>query len=160
MTKIFTSLLFSIFCFSSLVRAEGPLPVVPAPNQKVLLKSKDAKLAFNKRLVYDFWRVILIGRRLDTTAKFVREDYVQHNPNVETGRQGFIQYFSKLGGPQDIPATIPGLVSIQAEGDKVTLSFVNERESGNKKYTTTWFDMFRIQDGKIAEHWDCAVKKD
>jgi predicted SnoaL-like aldol condensation-catalyzing enzyme len=28
-----------------------------------------------------------------------------------------------------------------------------------KKYTTTWFDMFRIQGGKIAEHWDPASKR-
>lgn len=27
-----------------------------------------------------------------------------------------------------------------------------------KKYTTTWFDMFRIEEGKIAEHWDSALK--
>jgi len=43
----------------------------------------------------------------------------------------------------------------------VILSFVNELEDPNdknSKYTTTWFDMFRIQDGKIAEHWDCDTK--
>ena len=28
-----------------------------------------------------------------------------------------------------------------------------------KKYTTTWFDMFRIENGKIAEHWDPAVRQ-
>jgi predicted SnoaL-like aldol condensation-catalyzing enzyme len=28
-----------------------------------------------------------------------------------------------------------------------------------KKSTTTWFDMFRIENGKIAEHWDCAPKE-
>jgi len=28
-----------------------------------------------------------------------------------------------------------------------------------KKYTTTWFDMFRIEGGKIAEHWDAAPKQ-
>ena len=28
-----------------------------------------------------------------------------------------------------------------------------------KKYTTTWFDMFRLEGGKIAEHWDPAQKQ-
>ena len=28
-----------------------------------------------------------------------------------------------------------------------------------KKYTTTWFDMFRVEGGKIAEHWDPATKR-
>jgi predicted SnoaL-like aldol condensation-catalyzing enzyme len=27
-----------------------------------------------------------------------------------------------------------------------------------KKYDAYWFDFFRIQDGKIAEHWDNALK--
>jgi hypothetical protein len=51
--------------------------------------------------------------------------------------------------------------SIQAEGDYVTLSFVREYDdptAAGKRYTTTWFDMFRIVDGKVAEHWDSAMK--
>ena len=53
--------------------------------------------------------------------------------------------------------TVPGLVAIQAEGDFVTLSFVDERENPQHpgtRYTTTWFEMFRIEDGRIAERWD------
>ena len=48
-----------------------------------------------------------------------------------------------------------------ADGDLVTMVFVREYPEPNdasKKYTTTWFDMFRIVDGKIAEHWDPATK--
>jgi ketosteroid isomerase-like protein len=54
------------------------------------------------------------------------------------------------------------LVSITADGDLVVLGFVRElpdpKEPG-RTYTTTWFDMFRIADGKIAEHWDPAEKQ-
>jgi len=32
-------------------------------------------------------------------------------------------------------------------------------KDASKKYTTTGFDMFRIEDGKIAEHWDAAPKQ-
>ena len=41
------------------------LPVVPAPDQAALLKSKDPKLAANKKLAYDFFRVVLRARHLD-----------------------------------------------------------------------------------------------
>ncbi|NBS59217.1 MAG: hypothetical protein EBS65_19685 [Betaproteobacteria bacterium] len=54
------------------------------------------------------------------------------------------------------------LVSITAEGDLVTLAFVREYpepQDASKKYTITWFDMFRIADGKIVEHWGPAVKQ-
>ena len=138
------------------------LPVTPAKDQAALLKSSDAKLARNKKNAYDFFRIVLQGRHLDQADKFMRVDYMQHNPNADTGLKGFKEYFEKLGGPKDIPATLPGLVAIQAEGDYVTLSFVREYpdpKDKSQKYTTTWFDMFRFDnDGKIAEHWDPATK--
>lgn len=135
------------------------LPVLPAQDQQKLLQNKDAQLAANKKLVYDFTRIILSGRRLERTAEFLSEGYIQHNPNVETGRQGFIDFFSQLGGPREIPEIVKGLVSIQAEGDIVTFSFVNNsKDASGTAYSTTWFDMFRVVDGKIVEHWDCDTK--
>ena len=53
------------------------------------------------------------------------------------------------------------VVTIIAEGDMVMISFARENPDPidkSKKYSTTWFDMFRIENGKIAEHWDCAEK--
>src|SRR5580704_5572494 len=137
------------------------LPVVPAKDQAALLKSNDPKLAANKKIAYDFYRIVLRGRRLDQAEKYMREDYIQHNPNAETGIKGFKAYFEKLGGPLPIPETLTDLVSIMAEGDMVTLSFLREHDdpaNPGQKYTTTWFDMFRIENGKIAEHWDPATK--
>ncbi|HEX5229985.1 MAG TPA: nuclear transport factor 2 family protein [Bryobacteraceae bacterium] len=141
--------------------AFAALPVTPAPDQAALLKSKDPKLAANKKVAYDFFRIILRARHLDETGKYMREDYIQHNPNADTGMAGFKAYFQKLGGPQPVKDSVDGLVAIQAEGDYVTLSFVRPYDDPVKKgekYTTTWFDMFRMKDGKIAEHWDCATK--
>lgn len=139
----------------------GALPVTPAKDQAALLKSSDAHLAANKKAAYDFYRIVLQGLRLDQADKYMREDYIQHNPNADTGMKGFKEYFTKLGGPKAIPATIPGLVAIQAEGEYVTLSLVREHDdpkNPGQKYTTTWFDMFRFENGKIAEHWDPATK--
>jgi len=136
------------------------LPVVPATDQAALLKSSDPKLAANKKLAYDFFRVVLRARHLDQAEKFMTDDYIQHNPNAETGIKGFKDFFTRLGPPQAIEATVPGLVAIQAEGDYVTLSFVRQYDNPkdkSKKYTTTWFDMFRIVNGKIVEHWDSAT---
>lgn len=131
-------------------------------NQAELLESRDPQLAANKKLAYDFFRVILRGQQLDRVADYMAEAYIQHNPNADTGREGFLAYFKQFGGgPQPVPDTLDGLVAIQAEGDLVTLSFVREYDDPGipgAKYTTTWFDMFRIADGKIVEHWDSAQK--
>ena len=139
------------------------LPVVPGKDQAAMLKSPDKKLAANKKVAYDFFRVVLRGMRLDQADKYMTNDYMQHNPNAETGMAGFKAYFNAIMPKElpPIPDTLPGLVAIQAEGDYVTLSFVKEYEDPSakgKKYTTTWFDMFRIVDGKIVEHWDSATK--
>jgi predicted SnoaL-like aldol condensation-catalyzing enzyme len=141
--------------------AFAALPVVAAKNQDALLKSSDPKLAANKKIAYDFYRIVLRGWRLDQAEHYMREDYMQHNPNADTGIKGFKAYFEKLGGPLPIQDTLPDLVSIMAEGDMVTLLLVREYDEPGKpgqKYTSTWFDTFRIQDGKIAEHWDNATK--
>jgi predicted SnoaL-like aldol condensation-catalyzing enzyme len=139
------------------------VPVVPAKDQAALLKSGDPKLAANKKVAYDFFRVVLRGFRLDQADKYMTNDYMQHNPNAETGMAGFKAYFNAImpNPLPPIPETLPGLVAIQAEGDYVTLSFVREYDDPSapgKKYTTTWFDMFRIVNGKIVEHWDSATK--
>jgi predicted SnoaL-like aldol condensation-catalyzing enzyme len=139
------------------------LPVVAGKDQAAMLKSSDPKLAANKKIAYDFFRIVLRGFRLDQAGKYMTNDYMQHNPNAETGMAGFEAYF-KAVMPKElppIPETLPGLVAIQAEGDYVTLSFVREYDdpaAPGKKYTTTWFDMFRIVNGKIVEHWDSATK--
>jgi predicted SnoaL-like aldol condensation-catalyzing enzyme len=139
------------------------MPVVPGKDQAAMLKSTDKKLAANKKVVYDFFRVVLRGFRIDEADKYMAPDYIQHNPNAETGMAGFKAYFNAIKPKQlpPIPATLDDLVAIQAEGDYVTLSFVKEYDDPSapgKKYTTTWFDMLRVVNGKLVEHWDSATK--
>jgi predicted SnoaL-like aldol condensation-catalyzing enzyme len=142
--------------------AAAQLAVVPQQNHELLLASSDAKAAANKRLIYDFWREVFEGGHMELADKYMAEGYIQHNPNVPTGRAAFIEAFSKRVKPQAIEARVKApLVSIVADGDFVVLSFVRDGtdpKDPSKKYTTTWFDMFRIESGKIAEHWDPAQK--
>jgi len=156
MKKIITLLAVATLSAS----AFGALPVVPGKNQQAMLTSSDPQLAANKKIAYDFFRIVLRGLRLERAPDFMHESYMQHNPNAETGLSGFTDYFAAVLGdrsPPPIPSDLPGLVSIQAEGDYVTLSFVRECAGNGQAYSTTWFDMFRIVDGKIAEHWDSAL---
>jgi len=140
----------------------GQLPVKPLASQNELLKSNNPILAQNKKLVYDMWREFLEGGHLDLSEKYFAENYMQHNPNAATGRKALVDFFSHFSKPQPIVDSIKSsVVSIIAEGDLVMISFVREvpeTSDKTKKYTTTWFDLFRIENGKIAEHWDCAEK--
>jgi predicted SnoaL-like aldol condensation-catalyzing enzyme len=142
-------------CFSQ-------LPVIPLGSQKTLLQSNDPKLAENKKLVYDCWRELLEAGHLELADKYLAENYMQHNPNAATGRKGFVDFFSKFAKPKPIVDTIQApVVAIVAEGNMVVLSFaakLPEPTDSTKTYTTTWFDMFRVENGKLAEHWDAARK--
>ena len=155
--------LVSICCALSFSPAHAQVAVQANLDQERLVASADPRLAANKRLVYDFWREVFEGGHMDLAEKYMAESYIQHNPTVPTGRAAFVDFFSKFAKPKPIESKIKApLVSIVAEGDYVVLSFVREvadPADPAKKYTTTWFDMFRIENGKIAEHWDGAQKK-
>ncbi len=142
--------------------AAAQVPVVANPDQESMLASPDPQLAANKRLVYDFWREVFEGGHLELAPKYMAESYIQHNPNVVTGRAAFVAFFSKFKKPGPVAARVKApLVAILAEGDKVLMVFASEHpdpKDPSRKYTTTWFDMFRIENGLMAEHWDPATK--
>lgn len=146
----------------AMTTVHAQVPVKADPDQQAMLRSKDPGIAKNKKLVYDFWREVFEAGHMELAPKYMAEDYIQHNPNVATGRQPFIDFFSRIRKPSPIEPKIKApLVAIVADGDLVVLSFAREYpdpKDPEKKYTTTWFDMFRIVDGKIAEHWDPATK--
>jgi predicted SnoaL-like aldol condensation-catalyzing enzyme len=156
-------LLLSSFIILAATSSFAQVPVTAAPDHAVLLASADARLAANKRLVYDFWREVLEAGHLELADKYLDEKYVQHNPSVPTGRAGFVEFFGRFAKRKEIAPTIAApLVAITAEGDRVVLSFVSERKDPKdpaKAYTTTWFDMFRIEGGKLVEHWDPDTRR-
>jgi predicted SnoaL-like aldol condensation-catalyzing enzyme len=152
-----------IFCCLGAPLSRAQVPVTANPNHDAMLASPDSKLAANKRLVYDFFREVLIPDHIDLAPKYLTESYIQHNPEVPTGLAGFVAHFGPKSQPIPISAKLNmPIVSIVAEGDLVVISFASKRPDptdATKKYTTTWFDMFRIENNKIAEHWDGATLK-
>jgi len=151
-------------CLLALGSVSAPLlaqlPVTVHPDQQALLRSEDPQLAANKKLVFDFWREVFQARDMTKAPTYMAEDYIQHNPRVPTGRQAFMDFFGRFD-TQPVRPEIDNLVTMLAERDMVVLAFRRELpdpQQPGHTYTTTWFDMFRIKDGKIAEHWDYGTK--
>ena len=161
MTRTFALLMATLLALPTFAKAQEA--VVPATDHAALLASADPALAANKRLVYDFWREVFEGGHLELADQYLAESYIQHNPNVPTGRAGFVEFFATFSKPAPSAAAVKApIVSIVAERDLVILGFVQEHvdpADPGRKYTTTWFDMFRIADGRIVEHWDPATRR-
>ena len=126
-------------------------------------QSPQSQTERNKAVVLDFWRVVFEAQNAEAAKNYLAEDYIQHNPNVPTGRAGFVDFFSRIWKqPKPVEATLrnpPALV--MAEGDLVTLVFkrqVPEPTDTMKRYEAFWFDVLRVKDGKLVEHWDPATK--
>ena len=146
----------------AILGASVPAQVPPTgnhPDQLSMLSSDNPVLARNKKLVFDFWRVVYEGGHMDQAPKYMAETYIQHNPNVASGRAAFIELFTKQRPPKPVEARIKvPVISIVAERDIVMVSYarkVRDRLNHEHIYFMTWFDVFRIDDhGLIAEHWD------
>src|SRR6516164_8323835 len=72
------------------VRAQ--VPPTGVDNQAALLASPDPKLAANKRLVYDMYRVLIQGGHTELAPRYFTEGYIQHNPNVPSGRDALVKF--------------------------------------------------------------------
>jgi predicted SnoaL-like aldol condensation-catalyzing enzyme len=142
--------------------AYAQVPPTPAPDQMALLNSSDPKLAANKKLVFDMWRAIIQGAHTEMAEQYFRKDYIQHNPNVATGRDAMVAYMKQTRPVRPIAPNITfPVISIMAEGDLVmlaTVTYADDPDNPGKRYAGTHFDLFRVENGKIAEHWDSVPK--
>jgi predicted SnoaL-like aldol condensation-catalyzing enzyme len=111
--------------------------------------------AANKALVLEFYERVLIGGDIDAADEYMRPDYIQHNPKVPGGLDGFKKYFKKLGersrrfGVKEHQE----INHVVAEGDFVVV-FGSHKLRGLIRLDFRYADLFRIQDGRLAEHWD------
>jgi predicted SnoaL-like aldol condensation-catalyzing enzyme len=142
--------------------AQAQAPPVGVADQAALLKSSDPKLAANKKLVYDMYRAIVQGGHHEMAGKYFTPGYIQHNPNVASGRDALVAFIKQSRPVRPIPPTMTfPLISIVAEGDMVmvaTVTWEDDPEKTGEKYATTHFDLYRIENGLIAEHWDHVPK--
>jgi len=104
-----------------------------------------------RKVVNDFVQLVFIeGRVEDAAGRLLSDSYIQHNPEVATGKQAFI---AAIGGMLSaFPDFSYDIKRVIAEGDLVVLH-AHVRMTKDDRGTAT-IDIFRVADGKVAEHWD------
>ena len=115
----------------------------------------------NKKVIGAFAESVFVKKNLSAVDQYVRSDYIQHNPLVKQGASGFREFFSTWFA--SVPDWQYKLKKIVAEGDEVWVygtyggtlkkDWLGIKASG-QKYSFDAVDIFRVQDGKLAEHWD------
>ena len=119
------------------------------------LSADEALTTRNKEIVRNFYTTVLIGRDVDAAPKFLRPDYIQHNPQVPTGLKGFMDTFRERFS-QKLPSDYKReLLNVIGDNDMVVV-YVRQTwtSKDGQHHQALGFDMFRVQDGMIAEHWD------
>lgn len=103
----------------------------------------------NRQLVMDFYTEALIEGQVDRAAEYLGPYYHQHNPQIADGLEGFTAFFTYLLD-NEIPFSLSQTHRSIAEGSFVLLH--SEGQIGGAPHA--FFDLFRVEAGRIVEHWD------
>ena len=108
------------------------------------------KTEANKKLVRDFVDDILVNGKLEKlTGYFDGDNYVQHNPQIGDGLSGLGKAL-EAWARQGITMKYDKVHRVLGEGNFVLVA--SEGKLAGKP--TAFYDLFRVEGGKIAEHWD------
>ncbi len=98
----------------------------------------------------------------ELAEKVMAPTYIQHNPNVPTGRAAFVEFFSRIRKPEPIQAEWKNKPTLMFASGSYVFLIVKRAEKDpddpSKTYPAYWFDMVRVDNGMIQEHWDSATK--
>lgn len=113
------------------------------------LKDLD-KTSENKALVQQFVQDVLMGQAPEKlTSYFDGDNYVQHNPSIADGLSGLGAALEEMA-KNNVALVYSKLHKVLGEGNFVLT--ISEGKLGAQE--VTYYDLFRVEHGKIAKHWD------
>ena len=114
------------------------------------LAADAATLEANKKAVVEFYEKGLNQKDFEAASKYIGSRYTQHNPTAPDGPEGFKAFLGFLR--EKFPDSHSEIKRAFAEGDFVILHVHSVREKGTRGRAIV--DIFRLENGKIVEHWD------
>ena len=121
-----------------------------------------ARLQANKEVVKRLMSRLFNPETSNTpeTRALMTENYIQHNPNFANGPESVMRFpHTQKAREMFGVLKFAGEPLVLAEDDYVMMMQPVHREKGDgsgETFVSFWFDLWRMEDGKAAEHWDYA----
>ena len=104
----------------------------------------------NKEVVTAFYEAAINNKDFAAAEKYMGPYYKQHNPTAEDGKEGFKKFINYLH--DTYPDSHSEIKRVMAEGDYVILHVHSIKIPNTRGQAIV--DIFRLENGKIVEHWD------
>ena len=131
-----------------LICASSVVVVTTILSSAFALNAKQTEI--NKQNVIAFYNKALNQKDFAAASQYLGDHYTQHNPLVEDGPQGLKKIIELLRNKY--PDSHSEIKRVIAEDDYVILHVHSVREPGMRGRAI--FDLFKLENGKIVEHWD------
>jgi predicted SnoaL-like aldol condensation-catalyzing enzyme len=103
---------------------------------------------FNIKLVADFYQQLFGDKDISAIDRYIGDVYIQHNPSLKDGKEAL-----KAGASQWFKGAPKEKIDIQHIGADGNLVYIHTRSKRGDKVDSV-IDIFRVENGKITEHWD------
>jgi predicted SnoaL-like aldol condensation-catalyzing enzyme len=115
-----------------------------------VLAADTLQMEENKKTVRALYEAVLNKKDFDEASKYLGSKYIQHNPNAADGPDGLKGFIGFL--KDKFPNNRSEIKRIFADGDYVIVHVHAVREPGTRGNAI--IDIFRLENGKVVEHWD------
>ena len=104
----------------------------------------------NRQAVLAFYEAGLNQKDYANASRYLGPHYVQHNPMAADGKDGFAKFIGYLRA--NYPDSHSAIRQVFADGNFVILHVLEKLHPDDRGNAIV--DIFRLEDGKIVEHWD------
>ena len=120
---------------------------VDGPTEVTDLNKTEANKALVRNLIRDG---LMKGGNPANLPNYISEHYVQHNKDVEDG----LDHFQQLASAPNRPLNYEEIVLLVGQGNFVATLCKANYNDGKTNQDYAQVDIFRIENGKVVEHWD------
>lgn len=108
----------------------------------------------NQQLALTWYREVVVSGHVDQASKYMADDYVEHDPRISGGKAGFVRYYQNASARP----TEAKQITAFGQGDYVVIVWqrADKDPKTSTPYAYTTYDLVRIKNGKIEEHWNNA----